>query len=137
MMTQKTLSIERSREQEGAKPQQLSKQPPKQYYGLYPKAPPVMVYLFLIGSALFVGLWLLLTISLSTVNLSWACLAMFGAVVLGWIFRKVEMGVDTNRQPFRDHDPKRRKCQNRMTDLKRCGSGTSGVSDSNTKSLND
>jgi len=131
-MTQGNLNISRSLEREGAKRQQ----PAKQFYGLYPKAPPMMMYVFLIGSALFVGLWLLLTISLSTVNLSWACLAMFGAVLLGWFFRKIEMRVDTHMDLLGDSKQSRRKCRNRMTDLKRCGPGTFTVGDRKKKSLN-
>ena len=133
MMTQKTLSIERGFDRDGAE----SEHPPKQFYGLYPKAPPMMMYLLLIGSALFVGLWLLLTISLSTVNLAWACVAMFGAVILGWFFRKIQSRVDTPRPLFNDREPGRRKCRKRMTDLKRCGPGTFSEGDRKKKSLND
>ncbi len=124
MMTQRTLSIERD-QNDGAD----LKQPPKQFYGLYPKAPPVIVYLFLIGSTLFVGFWLLLTISLSTVNLTLACLAMFGAVILGWLFRNIDLRVDRQKDLFRDTQPAKNKCRNRMADLKYPGPGTFSVGD--------
>jgi hypothetical protein len=82
------------------------------------------MYIFLFGAVFVLGLWLLLTISLSTVSRCLACFAMFSAVVLGWLFRKIQSLVDERKRPTAEADMVDRPMQNAFYDLKQDRMGT-------------